>query len=441
MSYLLAFLLILVPLVLIHEFGHFIMAKAGGINVTKFAFGFGKKLFGFTYKGTEYRWNLLPLGGYVDFMGEVVYTNRIPDDVHHFYNRPKFIRFLVLLMGPLFNLLLALGIFWLFYAVNPYDKIVYHGEPYLVGHVLADSPEAEAGLQKGDRILAINGKAVTSVGMLEETIALNPKDEIRLTITRNGQQRELRYQAPIRQIDGLGDTSFFPAVRIVVADVVAGNPAAAAGFQADDIITHVNGESVYYVNRNIIPMIDILQRTAPEPVTYSLLRDNKQVDVTVSPYQAATGQWVAGFRYSPETTYVEHTPLQALNRGWQDFLQFSTLIYRGIKQLVVGQLSVKALSGPVDVGRVAKESLDYGFWSFLMLMGILSLNLGIMNLLPIPVLDGGEIFVLLVEWIARRDFSITTKMRIKLVGFFFLIGLMGLVIISDIIKVYQASGT
>ena len=439
MSYVFAFLLILVPLVVFHELGHFIMAKLGGIKVTKFAFGFGKKLFGFKYKGTEYRWNLIPLGGYVDFMGEVIYTNRIPDDVTHFYNRPKWIRFLVLVMGPLFNLILAMGIFWIYYSAQPHRVPRYQGAPFTVGYVVPDSAEAKAGLQEGDRIAEIDGETVTEVDQVPEHIMLSPGKEVTLKVERNGEKLEIRYKVSVDEVEGLGLTNFGPALRVLVYKILQEKPAARAGMRPNDIITHVNGQPVSPFELKEPNIRQLLNERAPAASDFTLIRGGETLNLTVTPEKTKEGEWQAGFSYGYEATERDLTWRESLVMAWDEFQRGSTLIYKGLKKLIIGDLPIKSLSSPIGVGKVAKESLDYGLLSFIFLMAILSLNLGILNLLPIPVLDGGEIFVILVEWISRKDFSLMTKMRIKMVGLLFLIGLISVVIVTDVIKIYSAA--
>jgi len=437
--YVLAFLLMLVPLVVVHELGHFVMAKLGGIHVTKFAFGFGPKLFSFRYKGTDYRWNLIPLGGYVDFMGDVVYTNRIPDDARHFYNRPKWLRFLVLLMGPMFNLILALGIYWLFFSAQPTYEPIFEGEPYTVGYVAPDSPEAEAGLQAGDRIVEINGEPVTAMDQVVKHALFNPGKPVTLSVVRDGARRNIEYAILEDPIEGVGTTHFAPRLLPQISMVMEDMPAAQAGLQPDDVILQVNGVDISYYSDESASVPALLAAAAPGPSTFTVRRHGRVVDLEVTPRQNEEGAWQVGISYMPRSVAHELGVGAAFVRAWNRFLEDSTLIYRGVKKLVIGDLPLKTLSSPIGVGKVAKQAMDIGFWSFILLMAVISLNLGILNLLPIPVLDGGEIFVLLTEWIARKDFNLLTKMRIKLVGFLFLVGLMGLVIVMDVIKIYNAA--
>lgn len=443
-----SFFAVLVPLVLFHEFGHFLMCKLGGIRVTKFAFGFGKKLFGFTYKGTEYRWNLIPLGGYVDFMGDVVYTEEIPQDVAHFYNKPKWIRFLVLVMGPLFNLILALGLYWIFFSTQPIPIPKNVGEAYTVGFVIPGSPEAEAGLQAGDRISHVLGKEVTSYDEVEQELILNPGKEMEMTIDRDGTSRTLTFKVDRNKKYGVGVYNFEPMRKIFVSEIQPGKPAELAGLKNGDQILKINEKNFSVYSRDHA-ILSLLQEAAPGPSRFKIARDGAILDLEIQPELEAiedpelqeamgvTEVWRTGFRPEMDMDVVHYSFGTGLGIAWDRFIGDSQLLLKAVHQLVRGSLSVKTLSGPIEIGQVAKQSMDRGLWAYLLILAVLSINLGILNLLPIPVLDGGEIFVLLVEWITRRDFSIPAKMRIKLVGFFFLVGLMGIVIITDVVKLFQ----
>ena len=275
------FLLILVPLVVVHEFGHFIMAKLGGIRVTSFSIGFGKKLFGFWYKGTEYRWNLLPLGGYVNFMGELDYTNEIPDDVKHFYNRPKWIRFLVLIMGPLFNILLALGLFWAWRVAEPVAEGVFRDPLFTVGYVAEDSPEARAGLMLGDRITAIDGKPVNDVDTVYTDLLMSPNREVELAVVRDEQEMTIAYTVPEHEIEGYGIVGFDHSRRIMIGQVYRNMPAGDADFRQEDVVLTINGQRVRLFPRDAFG--DMLQIAAQGQVLLTVTGadgHHRQVDLS-----------------------------------------------------------------------------------------------------------------------------------------------------------------
>ena len=433
-----SFFLLLVPLVVIHEFGHFLIAKLGGIRVHKFAFGFGKKLFGFTYGGTDYRWNLLPLGGYVDLMGEAVYMDEIPDDAQHFYNRPKWLRFLVLVMGPAFNLILALLLFWMVFALNPIYTTDYKKEPYTIGFVSPDSGAAKAGLQPLDRIVSMNGEPVTSYDEVRTFILLHANQEVALRVERDGEQRDVSLKIPMHEVEGHGIQEFYAYSRVIINEVMEDSAASEAGLQPEDVITHINGEAVvpYAINGKSLVSIKLEER-APEPSELTIERNGEVITQMVSPRQNEEGTWLLGILMKTDTVEKKLSVAEAFSYSWDTCVNSSVVLFSALRKLVTGQLSVRTLSGPVEISRIASESIRTNIWYFLNLMAFLSLQLGILNLLPIPVLDGGEIFVLLVEGVTGRDFSLYTKYRIKIVGFVFLIALMGMVLIMDLVKTWQ----
>lgn len=426
----------LVPLVVIHELGHFLMAKLVGIHVTEFSFGFGRKLFGFTYKGTEYRWNLLPLGGYVNLMGTAMYTGKVPNDPSHFYNKSKWSRFLVMLMGPAFNIFLAFGIFWAYYGMNPLLEPVWEGEVFTVGHVNPESPEAAAGLQRDDRILEINGSKVESMDQVNRLLGTNPGVEMNMLVARGSEQVTVRYTVGEHETEGVGLIQFDPKRRMMVFGVAEDTPAAAAGLQEGDIITHINDVPINGVFRDQNPIAAQIKSKAPEASQFRILRDGTPLELSIAPKLYEDEVYRIGVTTSGESRRIDLGPVESFKEAANQVVNLSTWILVGIRQLVKGVLSIRTLSSPIGVAQYAEESLDLGFWEFLWRMALLSLNLGILNLIPIPVLDGGEIFVLLVEGISRKNFDIETKTKIKMVGFFFLIFLMGAVILSDILKIF-----
>ena len=434
MSYVLSFLLMFFPLVIFHELGHFLVAKFFGIRVTRFAFGFGRELFRFHYKGTDYRWNLIPLGGYVDLMGEVSITGRIPDDPNHFYNRPKWIRFLVMVMGPLFNLILAFLIFWLIYA-QPRRELKFLEHPLTVGYVSETSSEFEAGLRPGDQILEVNGANIETYDEIFRELVLLPGKNVNMDVIRDGEALTISYVVQTTEKDAVGEIEFTPGVIMKVGEVAKDSPAMRAGLLEGDSIIEANGAKVFYSWKNNM-LSDVINKSAGAPVLLTVMRNGELLKKELLPEPNDEGKFIIGIQI--QFDFVSSNPgwQEAAVLGWQEFLNSSTLIYRAIFKLTKGDLSVKTLSGPIELGKVAKEQLERGWVSFLGLMAILSLNLGIFNLIPIPILDGGEIFVLLIEGVTRRDFSLQSKINIKIVGFLLLLCLMATVLVSDALKVF-----
>ncbi|MCB1051927.1 MAG: RIP metalloprotease RseP, partial [Acidobacteria bacterium] len=279
----LGFILVLVPLVVFHEMGHFLMCKAAGVRVSQFAIGFGKKLFGFRFKGTEYRWNLIPLGGYVDFMGDAIWDEKIPDDPNHFYNKSKFVRILILVMGPLFNFLLTFLIFWFIYS-KPAKPPIYFDQPFTVGMVMADSNEAKAGLQVGDQILKIGDQSITDPDQMTNELLMMPDKTVSLTINRAGSQHVLDYQVPTDPKDGVGIPQLYPAVRILIRSVQEDSPAAKAGLRAGDFIRALDGEPVFFPwGSDVNPLVNKLNDGRAFPITVTIERNGVLETMSMNP--------------------------------------------------------------------------------------------------------------------------------------------------------------
>jgi regulator of sigma E protease len=436
LKYVYAFLLVLIPLVVFHELGHFLMCKLAGVRVTEFAIGFGRKLFSFRFKGTEYRWNLLPLGGYVDFMGEAVWRERVPTEADHFYNQSKFIRVLVLLMGPLFNFLLAFLLFWLIFA-RPIQRFTYFQDGMVLGWVEPGSAEESAGLKVGDRLLALNGKDQKDPDRLIHELVLLPGKTVTLSLERDGARRELSYTVPTDPKEGAGNPDFWPAIRLLVTEVLPGSPAEAAGLQAGDIVSSLDGAPVFFVNREgINPLAQLLNDGRSGPIRLGLLRNDQPLTVDLTPrFDEQAGRLVLGMHLFGEHQLVDRSLLESGAVAWDETLHYSTLIFRYLGKMLQGAISPKSLSSVPTIGKQAGETIEEGWRPFLFLIAILSVNLAIFNLLPIPMLDGGEIFVILVEWIGRRDFDLNTKFRVKQLGFLLLACTMAAVLVSDIFKI------
>ncbi|CAM2005862.1 RIP metalloprotease RseP [Acanthopleuribacter pedis] len=432
-----SFFLLLVPLVVFHEFGHFVVAKLGGFRVYKFAFGFGKKLFSFEYAGTEYRWNLIPLGGYVDFMGEVIYTDKIPDDAKHFYNKPKWLRFLVLLMGPMFNIILAFVLYWMMFSNLTMYTPDYQKAPYTVGYIQPNSSAEAAGLQAMDQITAVDGTPIESYQKFHEELLLSPGKTMALTVQRGEETLDLSLEVPAHEVEGYGLREFMPYERVLIREVFEDTPAARGGLKAGDHIVAANGEPVFSVAVGQSTHLSTkIEGRAPEASELKVQRGDEILTLSIAP-EKKEDRWLIGVRPTTDYSSRQLTVMEAFSTSLNRCLEDSILLFKALRKLTSGELGIRSFTGPVGISRVASETMRSGIFIFIGLMAFLSLQLGILNLLPIPVLDGGEIFVILIETVSGRDFSLETKMRIKVVGFFFLLGFMGLVLLMDFVKEWQ----
>jgi regulator of sigma E protease len=415
---LVAFIIVLCLMVVIHEFGHFIVAKMLGIGVEVFSVGFGPRLFGVKYGETDYRFSAVPLGGYVRFRGENLEMLQGKSDApaDEFNSHPKWKRFLVALAGPAFNIATALLIPTIGILIGFRDSADHSQQP-TIGYVLKDSAAQKAGLQPGDKILAIEGNNKPTWDDVRFEVFLRPDENIPLKIERNGQVMDLTLTPAPRQFgrDKIGEAGMeaaTPMKQATVTSVEAGKPGALAGMQSGDKITAVNGQPL----KSWSEFKNALQASNGQPITISVERNNSPVDLSATP-ALIDGEYklAIGISIMPLSTLVKTSSImEALQYGWDYNWRILRGTVIGFRQMFAGSRSVRdSLQGPVGMATATIETYNAGGWaSMISWMGFLSLNLGIFNLLPIPVLDGGMILMLFVEGLMGLvGWTLTMKLR------------------------------
>jgi regulator of sigma E protease len=418
-----AFVLVLGFLIFVHEAGHFFVAKFFRVRVLVFSFGFGKRLFGFKHGDTDYRVSLVPLGGYVRMAGDNPEEN-VAANSDEFLSKPKWQRFLILFAGPAMNLLVALT-FLAALAMIGTEQLVT--EP-LIGEVLPDKPAARAGLQTGDRIISIKGEPVRDFDDIRLLIAMNAGTPLEIVYLRDG-VRQTTTLTPDRENSDygpVGRAGITYMIEPVVGRVEPGSPAAAAGLQPGDRIVSVDGQPV----REMSDYATVFSDAAQKAVLLGVQRGGTTLQLTVPP-ASNVNDITRGI--VPPTRLFKLGLLPALQYSVQE--NWKMLKYTGaaVSRIFRSEGSVKELSGPINIARISGEMLRRGWIQVIGLMAMISLQLGIMNLLPIPVLDGGHIMILMVEGVARRDLSLQVKERIQQVGFAALATLMLVVLYNDVI--------
>lgn len=428
---LLAFAFVLGVLIFVHELGHFLAAKRVGVRVLKFQLGFNPTILSVKRGDTEYGLGALPLGGYVKMAGDS------PDETltgrsDEFLSKSKWERFQVLIMGPAMNLLLALVVT----AIVLYRGVevpAYQDMPPVVGAVMAGSPAAKSDLQPGDRILSVADRNVDTWEQLFIAIGSRPNRETSLTIQRDGREME-RVVTPVvppgQSRFEIGDIGVLPNVHPHLQSVSPGEPGERAGLKAGDVILAVDGQPITFSTQ----LREAIAKHPEQPITLAILRDGAEQNIAVTP--ARRGDiGLLGVLLGDETRSFKPGPLEAIVLSVRRNVETAGLIFQTVWGLITRETSPKQLMGPVAIAQLSGESAQLGWIPLLSLMAAISLNLGLLNLLPIPILDGGHIFIMALEGVARRDFSTRVKEKMLLAGFVLLMMLMVTVIYNDLARI------
>ena len=429
----LAFLFVLGVLIFVHELGHFLAARRVGIRVLTFSLGFGPKLLKVTRGDTEYCISAIPLGGYVKMAGES------PDDPRagredEFLSKTKWQRFQVLIMGPVMNILLAVLVL-AFVLAQGAQVPAYQDEPPVVGLVEKDSPAERAGIARGDRILTVAGSAVATWEDLLLAVGTRPDRDVAFTLLRDGQTVPVTVRPVAEGRYEIGNIGVYPDMHPVVASVVAGEPAEKAGLKAGDVVLEVNGERM--VTR--AQLIEVISKNPGRGITLLVQRGEQELTLTGVPAPRGDRGMLGVFITEPTKTF-HPGPVEALTLSVERNVESSLLIFRTLGGLFTGETSVRQLQGPVGIAQLSGETAQEGWIPLLSLMAMLSINLGILNLMPVPVLDGGHITILLLEGVARRDFSLAVKEKMLFAGFVVLMMLMVTVIYNDLTRISWIAG-
>jgi regulator of sigma E protease len=427
---LLAFLFVLGVLIFVHELGHFLAARRHGVRVITFSLGFGPKILKYKRGDTEYCVSAIPLGGYVKMAGENPEDPRSgqPDE---FLSKTKWQRFQILFAGPAMNILLAVVVLAFVLAKQGVRIPVYMDQPAVIGSVMSASPAERAGLTRGDRVTSVGGDEIASWRDLEIAIGIRrPNRDISVDVIRDGQPRTLTVRPVAEGRYDVSDIGVMPDANPEILRIIPGDRAEQAGLKGGDVILSVNGERM----ATRVQLIDVISQSGNKPLQVTVRRGGEDVTLTATPEQRGARGWL-GVELSEPTRSFTPGPLEALRLSVEHNIESSGLIFRTLGGLFTGETSVTQLQGPVGIAQLSGESAQEGFITLLSLMAMLSINLGILNLMPVPVLDGGHILIMALEGIARRDFSMQVKEKMLLAGFVVLMMLMVTVIYNDLTRI------
>ena len=436
-------LLVLGLMVLVHEFGHFIVAKWCGVRVEAFAIGFGKRLIGWVHNGTDYRINLLPLGGYVKMAGELP-GEEVSDDPGELNNHPRWQRILIAVAGPVANFLLALALMaGVFMLHNEVDQ--YRSGAAVTDYISPSTPLAKAGIHAGDTIVHFEKVENPTWEDILNRAKLSLNQTVPISYVRNGQRTDtsvyLQYKGDPEEfaLEDAFDLGLVPRMQqgpLKVNSAIPGGASDRAGLKAGDQIVSVDGLNI----RSVPALLSYLADQQGKPAALDVLRAGEHLSLTVRPEKTDAGDGKPAFHLGfypaePPMQVQQLSFTQSLAESWKFNKKSSMLIDDVLKKMFERHISVKSLSGPIGIGQVVHEAAQAPGW--LPLVGTvaqISLNLGMFNLLPFPILDGGMIFLLIVESAFRRDLPMPIKERIYQVAFVCIVLFAAMVIFNDISK-------
>ena len=424
----LAFVFVLGVLVFVHELGHFLVARMLGIRVITFCIGMGPKLLKFTRGNTEYAIALLPIGGYVKMAGEN------PDEPHsgaadEFITRPKWDRFRILIAGPVMNIVLSLVLMTVVLAQGAQVPI-FESDPVDVAVVTKGSPAEQGGIKPGDRIIKVGSQRTETWEDFFLAIGGRAERDVPITLLRDGRETVLTVRPEAQTKMRIGDIGVLPKVHPSIRSLEADGPADKAGLKVGDVVLALDGEPIVF-SRQLSAEI---RKHPEEPITLQVQRAGATLDVQVTPRrQGEIG--LIGIGILDPFRDIQPTLLGAAKMSVEQNVQFAGLIVQTLRGLLTRETSPSQLMGPVAIAQLSGDTAAAGWIPLFSFMAMLSLNLGLLNLLPIPVLDGGHIFIMAVEGLARRDFSMKMKERLMLAGFVVLMMLMVTVMYNDLARI------
>ncbi len=422
----------------VHELGHFWVARFFDVRIETFSFGFGPRLFGFRRGETDYRFSLIPFGGYVKMAGDQSSEDRTAADPRSVLAKPRWQRLLISFAGPFMNIVLAVGILTGMYMVS-YPKLSPADREPVIGGVMADSPAAKAGIQAGDRIVALDGKPNPTwedVSTKEETGAYRPMD---LTVERGGRRLDLTVTPTLDNRVGVGSAGWAKRGEVQLYAIEAGMPAEKAGLKPGDVILAANGQPI----DSSIKLQEVTKSSNGAPVTVEYERQGRKFTVAVRPvFEKVDGpaRWMIGVQSGLKAhfTNVALSFPAALRESLVENKKGAMLLGKFLQGLVQRRMSAKNITGPIGLIQVSGSAAREGAPVFLGLMAMVSLQLAIFNLLPIPILDGGVILMLLIEMAMQRDLSMNVKEAVLKLGVVFIMLIVAFVVYNDIAKMLPA---
>jgi regulator of sigma E protease len=433
-------LIVLSVIIVIHELGHFLVAKFFKIKVETFSVGFGPRLVGFKKGDTDYRLSAFLLGGYVKMAGDTP-SDTLTGEAYEFLSKPKWQRFLVASAGPAMNIFLAVGLIAGLYVYGTDVPEFLVGQA-VINVVEPGSPAEKAGIKPGDQIVSFDGKEKPDWQDVQNTVITSPGRALPIVIERDGKRMEFKLTPERKGPQEAGDVGMFPFYRQLVQDVQPNSPAQAAGIKPGDEIIRVNGIDIRASGRTLQQTI---QQIPEETFPITVLRGGSggegvrsTVEVPVTPMMT-DGRRMIGIVLQYPMVHIKLGPMAAFEKSIQSNKENAVLIFQVLGRLLKREASVKQLDGPISIISYSGQAYQAGFVTLFTFMALISLNLGILNIMPIPILDGGVMLLLVIESLLGRDLSLRMKERIVQASVVFILMIMVIVLYNDVLKLLPPS--
>ncbi|MDH4198617.1 MAG: RIP metalloprotease RseP [Candidatus Aminicenantes bacterium] len=422
-----AFIIAVGILVFVHEFGHFFAAKLVGVRVEVFSFGYGKRVFGFRRGDTDYRVSILPMGGYVKLKGEGLFEPERPIDPDDLAAKSRWQRFLIMVMGSVMNLLLAVAVVAVLNGIGV-SVPIYSEQAPVIGWIDPGSPAEKAGLQIDDEILRIGGSAVKTWGDVELAVGTKPDRLLPVVVRRGGAELTVDLQTESVTRYQMGYAGFKGKILTQVQMVQSGYPAEKGGLKPGDLILAIDGKPVYFYQ-----FLQVIKANPERQLVFTIQRQGQTLELPLTPRREGEVGKV-GLYPMAESEVRRYGFFAAIGQSIRENARNAFLVVSFLKDLFSGQASTRQLSGPIEIASLSYSFLQLGWLAMMSWIGMISLQLGMINLFPIPFFDGGQIFVLAVEGLRRKDLSPRARQVWLQVGFVMFVALLAFVILNDIVK-------
>lgn len=424
-------------LVFVHELGHFAIAKLCGVKVLKFSLGFGPRLVARQWGETEYMISAVPLGGYVQMLGEGGGEQgesaelSADEEARSFAKQPVSRRMAIIAAGPIMNLILPFLVLPIAYLIGV-NLPAYLEKPPCIGYVVADSEGSAAGFQQGDCILEVGGTPVETWTDTGPALINRAGETLVFTVQRQGQTETLALAPENSSLEGLQAIGLLPRQDAVVGALAPQMPATAGGMREGDRILAIDGQPV----DSWYDLKDFIQKVGDDVATFRILRDDQVLSLDIAPTsESENGGYLIGIAPQQQTIFKRFALTEAVSAGVDRTLELINLTLVFIQKLFAGHVSTSNIGGPITVVQIAGQAAQTDISSILSVLAFLSIQLGILNLLPIPILDGGHLFFNVFELIFRKPLSMRAREIAQQVGLVLLIMLMVLAFYNDIVRI------